>query len=126
MTFFNTKITFALWKAYYSVHVLNKFTSVTLNVYTRDLKYIEKWFPFENSPCCALSVSSLADHERSPSFVEVIQIWMLSPWETELHSNHIYEEVGNMDMMFTSLEGTTCLDKSTYIFSAKNLQVQIC
>jgi hypothetical protein len=80
----------------------------------RDLKY---------SPYCALSVSSLADHVRF-SFLEVIQIWMLSPWEKELHSDYIYEDVGNMDMMFTSLEETTSFDKYKY-FSAKNLQVQI-
>ncbi|XP_006131601.1 uncharacterized protein LOC102463496 [Pelodiscus sinensis] len=115
--FFGMKITFALGKDQLPVHVVNKFTSEALNVYTRALKYLEKWFPFENSPYCALSALSLANREKSPSFDEIIQIWMMSPWKKELPPNSLYEEVCALDMMFTSLEGTTSLDKWKYFFS---------
>jgi hypothetical protein len=43
---------------------------------------------------------------------------MLPPWEKELHSNYIYKEVGNVDMIFTSLEGTS-LDKYKYFFQQR-------
>ncbi|XP_075770062.1 uncharacterized protein LOC142823237 [Pelodiscus sinensis] len=115
--FFGMKVTFAFQKDYLPVHVINKFTSEALNVYTRALKYLEKWFPFENSPYRVLSALSLANREKSPSFDEVIQIWMLSPWKKELPPISLYEELGALDMMFTSLEGTTSLDKWKYFFN---------
>jgi hypothetical protein len=48
--FFGMKVKLALRKDYLPTRLVDKFIAETLQVYSRALNYLEKWFLFENSP----------------------------------------------------------------------------
>ena len=116
--FFGMKVKLALRRNYFSDHMVKKFTTEALQVYTRALNYLEKWFDFDNSPYRHFSVLSL--DAKVPTLDEIIELWMMSPWKSELPPDALHDELSALDTMFTSIQGTTALDKWCFFFSKES------
>src|SRR2546425_13346489 len=49
----------------------------------------------------------LGSGNKSPSLDEALEIWMMSPWINELPPDALLDELAALDMVLSSLQGTT-------------------
>jgi hypothetical protein len=112
---------FALWKNYLPRNLTAKFESDALEVYTRALNYLQKWFPFESLQYRAFQVLSLENVEKSQFLDEIIDIWMLSPLKNKLPSDALHEKLAALESVFSSLLGNS-VEKWCSFFSKESAQ----
>ena len=120
--FFGMKVKLALRKDYLPTRLVDKFIAEALQVYSRALNYLEKWFLFENSPYRHFTPFGLGTANKSPSLDEVLEVWMMSPWKNELPPDALHDEVGALDTVFKFLQGTS-LEKWCSFFSKESAPI---
>ena len=114
--FFGMKVKVALRKGYLPTDTVNRFTADAIQVYTRALFYLEKWFPFNSPRFRSFSALGIGNMDRAPSLDEVIDIWMLSPWKNELPPDTLHDEISALQLVFFALEGSS-LDRWKTFFT---------
>lgn len=120
--YFGMKVKLALRKDYLRSNLVERFTAEALQVYTRALNYLEKWFPFDSSPYRHFISFGIGSAKKSPSLDEVLEIWMMSPWKNELPPDALHDELGALDMVFNFLQGTS-IEKWCSFFNKENAPI---